>query len=49
VKSGIGVTTAWDALMSRSRRLEIEGGVFLFTLTLELADLGDDLLVRLGE
>ena len=36
-----------EALMSRYRRLKIEGGAFLFTLA--LADRGSDLLIRFGE
>jgi hypothetical protein len=31
VKSGIGVATAREALMSRYRRLKIEGGAFFYT------------------
>jgi hypothetical protein len=36
-----------EALMSRYRRLKIEGGAFFYTLA--LADRGSDLLVRFGE
>ena len=36
-----------EALMSRHRRLKIEGGVFFYTLA--LADRGSDLLIRIGE
>jgi len=41
VKSGIGVATAREALMSRYRRLEIEAGAFFYTLA--LAGRGSDL------
>jgi hypothetical protein len=47
VKSGIGVATTLETLMSRYRRLKIEGGAFFCTLA--LADRGSDLLVRFGE
>jgi hypothetical protein len=36
-----------EALMSRYRRLKVEGGPFLHTLA--LADCGSDLLIRFGE
>jgi hypothetical protein len=36
-----------EALVSRYRRLKIEGGAFFFTLA--LAGRGGDLLVRFGE
>jgi hypothetical protein len=36
-----------EALMSRYRRLKIEGGTFFYALA--LADRGSDLLVRFGE
>jgi hypothetical protein len=47
VKSGIGVATAREALMSRYRRIKIEGGALFFTLA--FADRGGDLLVRFGK
>jgi hypothetical protein len=47
VKSGIGVATAREALMTRYWRLKIEGGAFFYTLA--LAHRGSDLFVRFGE
>jgi hypothetical protein len=37
----------WEALMSRYRRLKIEGGAFFYALV--FADRGGDFLVRFGE
>jgi hypothetical protein len=50
VKSGIGVATAREALMSRYRRFKIEGGAFFYALA--LADRGGnttELSGRFGE
>jgi hypothetical protein len=38
-----------EALVSRYRRLKIEGEAFFITLALALADCGSDLSVRFGE
>jgi hypothetical protein len=43
-RSALPTKAFQDALMSRYRRLKIEGGAFFYTLA--LADRGGDLLVR---
>jgi hypothetical protein len=49
VRNAVPIKALREALMSRYRRLEIEGGTFFYTLALALTDRGGDLLGRFCE